>query len=164
MIMKASRGSTFGYTSSYWTSTNTLNTGDINRNDGNSKFHSYNYLTGTDVMAYFPDATSVTLNLMYLNNCVSHANSNYETCVHILFSDASTLEITTPLSFRLVTTISRKISTLIMVAMAMLSLSVSSSGLVALTTSPEVLSTLLDVLIHIIQCSSFIYIYKCFNS
>jgi hypothetical protein len=58
MAMKGTRGSTFQYGSSYWTTINTLNPSDTNRNDGDSKFHTFNYFPATDWMAIFPDVTS----------------------------------------------------------------------------------------------------------
>lgn len=55
MIMKGTRGTTFEYNSSYWTSTNTLNADQYNRNDGDAKFEGYNYIPGTDLLAIWPD-------------------------------------------------------------------------------------------------------------
>jgi len=58
MAIKGTRGTTFSYSSTYWTTTNTLNTGDLNRNDSDAKFHTYNYFPATDWFAIFPDVTS----------------------------------------------------------------------------------------------------------
>lgn len=55
MTMKATRGSTFTYSSSYWTSINTLNTTSNDNSDADAKFNSFNYYAGKDLMAVFPD-------------------------------------------------------------------------------------------------------------
>lgn len=55
MMMKATRGTTFNYDSSYWTAVNTLNTGQTNRNDGDAKFNVMNYFFAKDIMALWPD-------------------------------------------------------------------------------------------------------------
>ena len=57
LAMKATRGTTFPYLSTYWTDrTTTLNTTDTTRNDGDAKFHTFNYFPATDWMALWPDA------------------------------------------------------------------------------------------------------------
>lgn len=56
MAYKATRGTTFAYTSNYWTTTNTLNTTDTTRNDADAKFHTANYFPARDWLAIFPDA------------------------------------------------------------------------------------------------------------
>lgn len=58
LAMKATRGTTFNYTSTYWEGNNTLNPTATNLNDGDAKYNSYNYFQGTDVMARFPDVTA----------------------------------------------------------------------------------------------------------
>jgi len=58
LAMKATRGTTFNFTSSYWETNNTLNPTAINLNDGDAKYNSYNYFQGTDIMARFPDVTA----------------------------------------------------------------------------------------------------------
>jgi len=58
MMMKATRGTTFNYSSSYWTSVNTLNPSNFNRNDGDAKFDAMNYFYSKDIMALFPDIPS----------------------------------------------------------------------------------------------------------
>ena len=65
MAMKATRGTTFNYSSNYWTTNNTLNPTDTNRNDGDAKFNTMNYSTATDILALWPDITTVggSLNL-----------------------------------------------------------------------------------------------------
>jgi hypothetical protein len=56
MLMKATRGTTFNYNSSYWTDTNTtLNPSSTNRSDGDAKFNIMNYAMIKDVMALWPD-------------------------------------------------------------------------------------------------------------
>ena len=65
MAMKATRGTTFQYTSTYWTTINTLNPTDNTRNDGDAKFNTMNYSGASDIMALWPDITTVggSLNL-----------------------------------------------------------------------------------------------------
>lgn len=58
MAMKATRGTTFNYSSNYWTTTNTLNTDQTNRNDGDAKFNTMNYFQAKDIMALWPDITT----------------------------------------------------------------------------------------------------------
>ncbi len=59
MLMKATRGTTFNYDSSYWTTTNTLNPTDLTRNDADAKYRSFNELVITDIMARWPDAGDI---------------------------------------------------------------------------------------------------------
>jgi hypothetical protein len=56
LAMKGTRGTTFSYGANYWTTTNTLNTGDNTRNDADAKYDTFNYFPATDCMAIFPDA------------------------------------------------------------------------------------------------------------
>lgn len=57
MLMKATRGDTFPFTSSYWTDTGTtLNVSAVNRTDGDAKFNTMNYSMVKDVLALWPDA------------------------------------------------------------------------------------------------------------
>lgn len=58
MMMKATRGTTFNYTSTYWTAINTLNPSYLNRNDADAKFNSMNYFYAKDMMALWPDIAS----------------------------------------------------------------------------------------------------------
>ena len=58
LAWKCTRGSTFGYNSSYWTQTNTLNTSDMSRNNSDAKYHTFNYYSGQDFLAIFPDLNS----------------------------------------------------------------------------------------------------------
>jgi hypothetical protein len=56
MMMKATRGTTFGYSSTYWTDTGTtLNTGSTDQTDANAKFNTMNYVPVKDVLAIWPD-------------------------------------------------------------------------------------------------------------
>lgn len=59
MLMKATRGTTFNYNASYWTTNNTLNETDLSRNDGDAKYRSFNELATTDIMARWPDANDI---------------------------------------------------------------------------------------------------------
>jgi hypothetical protein len=59
MLMKATRGNTFNFDSTYWTDINTtLNTGNTNRDDGDAKFNIMNHGKVKDVLALWPDATN----------------------------------------------------------------------------------------------------------
>lgn len=58
MAMKATRGTTFNYSSNYWTTANTLNPSQTNTNDGDAKFHTMNYFPAKDMMAIFPDMSN----------------------------------------------------------------------------------------------------------
>jgi hypothetical protein len=55
LAMKATRGSTFGYDSSYWTSTNTTNETDMSRSDADAKYNVFNYYAASSFLAVFPD-------------------------------------------------------------------------------------------------------------
>lgn len=55
MAMKATRGTTFNYDSTHWTTTTTLNTSSNNRSDADAKFHSMNYFQCKDMIAFWPD-------------------------------------------------------------------------------------------------------------
>jgi hypothetical protein len=75
MAMKATRGSTFQWSSSHWTTVTTLNPSQNNRNDGDAKFHSMNYFQSKDLLALWPDipfnydsGTGGSLSLSTYNN------------------------------------------------------------------------------------------------
>jgi hypothetical protein len=55
MAMKATRGTTFSFGSSYWTSTNTLNETAYNTSDGDAKFETFNRFAAKDLLAVWPD-------------------------------------------------------------------------------------------------------------
>jgi hypothetical protein len=55
MAMKATRGTTFNFDSTHWTTATTLNPSDNTRNDADAKFHSMNYFQGKDLLALWPD-------------------------------------------------------------------------------------------------------------
>lgn len=56
MMMKATRGDTFNFNSTYWTdSGTTLNTGSTDLSDADAKFNIMNYGLVKDVMALWPD-------------------------------------------------------------------------------------------------------------
>ena len=58
MAFKATRGTTFSYSSSHWNSVTTLNTGSTDRSDADAKFDTMNYYQGNSLMALFPDITT----------------------------------------------------------------------------------------------------------
>jgi hypothetical protein len=55
MMMKATRGTTFNYSSGYWTAINTLNTGSTDLTDADAKFNVMNYAQVKDLLALWPD-------------------------------------------------------------------------------------------------------------
>jgi len=55
MVMKTTRGSTFQFSSSHWTTISTLNPSDNTRNDADAKFNTMNYFQSKDMLALFPD-------------------------------------------------------------------------------------------------------------
>ena len=56
LAMKAtSTATTFSYTSSYWTTVNTLNPTDVTRNNGDAKYQVMNYYQAKDMLAIWPD-------------------------------------------------------------------------------------------------------------
>lgn len=57
MMMKATRGTTFNYSSNYWTTVNTLNPTQTNLSDGDAKFNVMNYFPAKDMLARFPDVS-----------------------------------------------------------------------------------------------------------
>ena len=68
ILMKGTRGSTFQYSANYWSTKNTLNAGDLTRNDADAKYNTYNYSTVKDVLAIFPDIPSTSYTNVYGQN------------------------------------------------------------------------------------------------
>ncbi len=60
MILKATTGTTFNYTSTYWSENNTLNPSDVTQNNADAKYNSFNYFAGKDYMAIWPDISTGT--------------------------------------------------------------------------------------------------------
>jgi hypothetical protein len=58
MTMRATTGSTFTYSANYWTTANTLNSNNPNLDNADAKFDTFNYASGTDFLAIFPDITN----------------------------------------------------------------------------------------------------------
>jgi hypothetical protein len=60
LTMKAPRNSTsFPYSSNYWTTANTLNEGNtsnVTSDATSAKFNTFNYMSGTEMLAIYPDA------------------------------------------------------------------------------------------------------------
>ena len=56
LLMKATRGTTFSFNSTYWTNnTTTLNPTDLTLNDADAKYAAFNSVSVKDVMAWWPD-------------------------------------------------------------------------------------------------------------
>jgi len=68
ILMKGTTGSTFQYSANYWTSKNTLNAGDLTRNDADAKYDTFNYSTVKDVLAIWPDIPPRSYTNPYGNN------------------------------------------------------------------------------------------------
>lgn len=60
MAMKATTGTTFNFDANYWTTANSLNPTQLNRNNGDAKFDSMNYFSAKDIMAIWPDINTGT--------------------------------------------------------------------------------------------------------
>ena len=59
LAMKASNGTTFKYSANYWTTSNTLNETNVNRDDGDAKYEVMNHFLAKDMMAIFPDISNI---------------------------------------------------------------------------------------------------------
>ncbi len=68
MLMKATRGTTFNYNSTYWTRINILNPTQTNRNDGDAKFDTFNYMPVKDIMGIWPDIPSTSYTNLFGKN------------------------------------------------------------------------------------------------
>ena len=68
ILMKGTRGSTFQYSSNYWSTKNTLNAGDLTRSDADAKYNTFNYSTVKDVLAIWPDIPSRSYTNVYGQN------------------------------------------------------------------------------------------------
>jgi len=109
MAMKATRGTTFQYSSAHWTTGTTLNSSDYTRNDADAKFNSMNYYFAKDIMALWPDIPwnyngstsggSINTNGSYYVWCWLQNNFNngiritpinfFNTASNLFFGDAS---------------------------------------------------------------------------
>lgn len=58
LAMKSTTGTTFSYSSTYWTAVNTLNPSDLTRNNADAKYDVMNYFQAKDMMALWPDIAS----------------------------------------------------------------------------------------------------------
>lgn len=84
MMMKATTGSTFQYSSPYWTSVSTLNPTDNTRNNGDAKYNTMNYYAGKDLLALWPDITTAGGSLTLTGyGCWSWLQNNFNNGVRI---------------------------------------------------------------------------------
>ncbi|MFM7409217.1 MAG: fibrinogen-like YCDxxxxGGGW domain-containing protein, partial [Actinomycetota bacterium] len=61
MIMKSAQNSTtFPYASNYWTTANTLNGSSLSLTSADAKFSTFNQLSGTELLAVFPDVNTTS--------------------------------------------------------------------------------------------------------
>lgn len=58
MALKATRGTTFSFGSTYWTQNNVLNESATNVNDGDAKFETFNRFAAKDLLAVWPDLSA----------------------------------------------------------------------------------------------------------
>jgi hypothetical protein len=77
MALKATRGTTFSYTSNYWTTANTLNPTALNLDDGDAKYNVMNYFQAKDIAARFPDTSNGGTLGSSLGGWTWHENSFY---------------------------------------------------------------------------------------
>ena len=79
MAMKATTGNTFQFQTPYWTAVNTLNTTSIDRTDADAKFDTMNYYQAKDMMALWPDISTVGggLGTGHPYNCWSWLYNNF---------------------------------------------------------------------------------------
>jgi len=95
MALKATRGNQFSYYSSYWTTTDVINTNtsSVNRNDGDSKFEIMNCYNASNMLALWPDITtnggSLPSNKFNCWTWLENGISAYRTTLINLFSTAS---------------------------------------------------------------------------
>lgn len=60
LAMKATRGTTFNYDATYWTSTNTLNPSDVSLTNADAKYDVMNGFQAKDMMALWPDISNIS--------------------------------------------------------------------------------------------------------
>jgi len=88
MLMKATRGTTFSYGSTYWTDAGTtLNTGNVNRADGDAKYAVMNNAYIKDVLALWPDVG-------YTGGSISQTDSWSWLVNYYFYGDVRTTAIT----------------------------------------------------------------------
>ena len=105
MMMKATRGTTFQYSSTHWTTVSTLNPSDLTRNDADAKYNTMNYFAGRDLLALWPDINTVGGSLSLSSyNCWVWEQKNFNNGIKItpinfwantsrlFFSDANNFE------------------------------------------------------------------------
>lgn len=84
MAMKATTGTTFQYSSNYWTSANTLNPTYNDRGNADAKFNTMNYFAAKDIMALWPDITTAGGSLSLSGyGCWSWLQNNFNNGVRI---------------------------------------------------------------------------------
>jgi len=103
LLMKMTRGTTFQYSSTYWTDqANTLNPTDLNRRDNDAKFAAYNHVPIKDIMGIWPDVGytggSIRGDLNVLVSCAAntyprenfyYGTNGNSTTLPYLFADTS---------------------------------------------------------------------------
>jgi len=109
LALKATTGTTFNYSATYWTTSNTLNPTDNTRNNADAKYATMNNFQAKDIMALWPDIPSnynssatggcINLSATYNNWCWLQNNFNggtrttlinfFSTANNLFFSDAA---------------------------------------------------------------------------
>jgi hypothetical protein len=98
MVMKATRGTTFNYGASYWTTQNVLNQNNLNQDDGDAKYDAFNYFEGTDLMARWPDIPTTggsiegTGNWIWMEKGFNGGRASTRTNLVDFFTNAGTYE------------------------------------------------------------------------
>jgi hypothetical protein len=97
LTMKATRGTTFNYGASYWTTRNTLNPTNLHLDDGDAKYDAFNYFEGSDLMARWPDigaggSISGVGVWTWLEKSFNSGRSSARTNLVDFFSNAGTFE------------------------------------------------------------------------
>lgn len=102
MAMKATTGTTFSYSSTYWTTSNTLNTTSNNRSNEDAKFETMNRFQAKDILAVWPDITTNGVNSGSISNLPewtwleNNFNGGTRQTLISFFSSPSNLTYTSP--------------------------------------------------------------------
>ena len=92
LLMKGSQGTTFGYSSTYWTdSTSTLNTSSTNMTNADAKFAAFNSVTLNDVMALWPDVGITGGSIPSTPYWTWHVNNWYSTNFPTMTADTTVI-------------------------------------------------------------------------
>ena len=92
LLMKGPQGTTFQYSSTYWTdNTSTLNTANTNLTNNDAKFAAFNSVTINDVMALWPDVGITGGSIPSTPYWTWHVNNWYSTNFPIMTADTTVI-------------------------------------------------------------------------